>query len=257
MASPESTQGTVQFHHPSLPGGSAETWYRIAGKLQPNSTPLVALHGGPGFPSIVFGDVFDRYAAQSGQPVILYDQVGCGKSTRFPQTRLDNTVWTPKLFVDELENLLKGLGVTTFDLYGHSWGALLGATIAVTEAPFVGHLRRLILASGLSCSSMWGAAQRTLLKKMPQWVQDAIEKGEQDEDYQSEAYQNAVGEYYNRHLCRASPWPKALNDAFAEVAKDDTVYLTMWGPSEVRSTGNLKGTCIFMYRCLCCLLTGI
>lgn len=258
MASPESTQGTVQFHHSALPGGSAETWYRIVGKLQPNSTPLVVLHGGPGFPSIVFGDVFDRYAAQSGQPVILYDQVGCGHSTRFPETRLDTTVWTPKLFADELENLLKGLGVTTFDLYGHSWGSILAATVATTEAPFVGHLQRLILASGLSSSSMWEKAQRALIKKMPQWVQDAIEKGERDEDYESEAYQKAVGEYYNKHLCRASPWPKALNDAFAEVAKDDTVYLTMWGPSEVRSTGNLKGTCIYMcVNSVLTLLTGV
>ncbi|PNP39874.1 hypothetical protein TGAMA5MH_08139 [Trichoderma gamsii] len=240
MASLETTKGTVQFRHSSLPGGSAETWYRVVGKLQPNSTPLVLLHGGPGFPSIIFGDVFDKYAAQSGNPVILYDQVGCGKSTHFQQTRLDTSLWTPKLFVAELENLLKELGVTTFDLYGHSWGALLAAQVAITEAPFVGHLRRLILASGLSCSSLWEKAQRTLLKQMPQSVQDAIEKGEREKDYQSEAYQNAIGQYYNRHVCRTSPWPDALNDAFAEAGKDDTVYFTMWGPSEVTVTGNLK-----------------
>ncbi|UKZ68350.1 uncharacterized protein TrAtP1_009389 [Trichoderma atroviride] len=240
MASLESTQGTVQFRHSSLPGGSAETWYRIVGKLQPNSTPLVLLHGGPGIPSVIFGDVFDKYAAQSGNPVILYDQVGCGKSTHFQQTRLDTSLWTPKLFVDELENLLKELGVTTFDLYGHSWGALLAAQVAITEAPFVRHLRRLILASGLSCSGLWETAQRTLLKQMPQSVQDAIEKGEREKDYQSEAYQNAIGAYYNQHVCRTSPWPEALNDAFAEAGKDDTVYFTMWGPSEVTVTGNLK-----------------
>ncbi|KAM0513928.1 hypothetical protein ACHAPE_007283 [Trichoderma viride] len=240
MSSLESTQGTVQFRHSSLPGGSAETWYRVVGKLQPNSTPLVLLHGGPGIPSVIFGDVFDKYTAQSGNPVILYDQVGCGKSTHFQQTRLDTALWTPKLFVDELENLLKELGMTTFDLYGHSWGALLAAQVAITEAPFVGHLRRLILASGLSCSSLWEKAQRTLLKQMPQSVQDAIEKGEREEDYQSEAYQNAIGEYYNQHVCRTSPWPEALNDAFAEAGKDDTVYFTMWGPSEVTVIGNLK-----------------
>lgn len=252
MTSLESTQGTVQFRHSSLPGGSAETWYRIVGKLQPNSTPLVLLHGGPGIPSVIFGDVFDKYAAQSGNPVILYDQVGCGKSTHFQQTRLDTALWTPKLFVDELENLLKELGVTTFDLYGHSWGALLAAQVAITEAPFVGHLRRLILASGLSCSSLWEKAQRLLLKQMPQSVQDAIEKGEREEDYQSEAYQNAIGEYYNQHVCRTSPWPEALNDAFAEAGKDDTVYFTMWGPSEVTVTGNLKSMCIYM--CGCCVV---
>lgn len=241
MASLESTEGTVQFRHSSLPGGSAETWYRIVGNLQPDSTPLVLLHGGPGIPSIIFSDVFDKYAAQSGNPLIVYDQVGCGKSTHFQQTRLDTSLWTPKLFVDELENLLGKLGVTTFDLYGHSWGALLAAQVASTDRPFVRHLRRLILASGLSCSSQWEVAQRALLKQMPQSVQDAIEKGERERDYQSAAYQEAINAYYQQFVCRTSPWPEALNNAFAEAGKDDTVYFTMWGPSEVTVTGGLKG----------------
>lgn len=241
MASLDSTEGTVQFRHSSLPGGSAETWYRIVGKLQPGSTPLVLLHGGPGIPSIVFGDVFDKYAAQSGNPVILYDQVGCGKSTRFPQTRLDESLWTPKLFIDELENLLKELGVTTFDLYGHSWGAILASSVAITDLPFVRHLRRLILGSGLSCSSQWEVAQRALLKTMPQSVQDAIEKGEREKDTESAAYQEAINTFYQQYVCRASPWPEALTNAFAELGKDDTVYFTMWGPSEIASTGSLKG----------------
>ncbi|GFP58479.1 L-amino acid amidase [Trichoderma asperellum] len=240
MASLESTEGTVQFRHSSLPGGSAETWYRIVGNLQPDSTPLVLLHGGPGIPSIIFSDVFDKYAAQSGNPLIVYDQVGCGKSTHFQQTRLDTSLWTPKLFVDELENLLGKLGVTTFDLYGHSWGALLAAQVASTDRPFVRHLRRLILASGLSCSSQWEVAQRALLKQMPQSVQDAIEKGERERDYQSAAYQEAINAYYQQFVCRTSPWPEALNNAFAEAGKDDTVYFTMWGPSEVTVTGGLK-----------------
>jgi proline-specific peptidase len=176
MASQESSEGIVHFRHASLPGGSAETWYRIAGKLQPDSTPLVLLHGGPGIPTPVWGDVFDKYAAQSGQTVIFYDQVGCGKSTRFPETRLNKSLWVPELFVDELENLLKALGVKSFDLYGHSWGAMLASHVASTDAPFVGGLRKLILASGLSSAHQWSAAQRELLKEFPQSVQDAIEK---------------------------------------------------------------------------------
>jgi L-proline amide hydrolase len=252
MASIKGTEGTVQFHHSSLPGGSAETWYRIVGDLQPDSTPLVLLHGGPGIPSPIFSDVFDKYAALSGNPVILYDQVGCGRSTRFRQTRLDTSVWTVQLFVDELENLLKELGVTTFDLYGHSWGALLAAQVAVTDAQFVGNLRRLILGSGLSCSKQWETAQKTLLKQMPQTVQDAISKGERDEDYESAEYQAAVETYYNHFVCRTSPWPDALTEGFAEVAKDDTVYLTMWGPSEIKPTGCLKGMYTVSFFCRAC-----
>ena len=147
MMSKSITQGIVQFRHASLPGGCGETWYRIVGKLQPDSCPLVLLHGGPGSPSSIFHNHFDDLAVISGNHLIFYDQIGCGRSTHFPEAREDTSLWTVQLFVDELENLLNKLRVTRFDLYGHSWGGMLAAQVAVLDTLFVRNLRRLIIAS--------------------------------------------------------------------------------------------------------------
>src|SRR5262245_38772201 len=58
-----------------VPGG--RVWYRIVGSG--TATPLVALHGGPGFPS----DYLSPLAKLGDErPVVFYDQLGCGKSDR-------------------------------------------------------------------------------------------------------------------------------------------------------------------------------
>src|SRR2546429_7828152 len=53
------------------------TWYRVSGK--PGRTPLVALHGGPGSTHNYFAPL-ERLAGE--RPVVLYDQLGCGRSVR-------------------------------------------------------------------------------------------------------------------------------------------------------------------------------
>jgi len=54
-------------------------------------------------------------------PVILYDQLGIGASSHYPGVPKD--FWVPELFMDELDNLTRALGIhEDFDLLGHSWG---------------------------------------------------------------------------------------------------------------------------------------
>lgn len=56
-------------------------------------------------------------------PVICYDQIGNGASTHLPNAPKE--FWTPDLFMDELENLLKHLEISdNFDLVGQSWGGM-------------------------------------------------------------------------------------------------------------------------------------
>jgi proline-specific peptidase len=122
--------GKVPFKIPShdLQG---ETAYEIYGDLESGKVPLICLHGGPGFPhsyllpmSLVLTDY--------GVPVVMYDQIGCGDSTRFPDRMGDATLWNPELFVAELENLKQALGIKTFDLLGQSWGGMLAAHVRLT-----------------------------------------------------------------------------------------------------------------------------
>lgn len=45
--------------------------------------------------------------ADYGVPVIMYDQMGCGESTRFRDRVLDAEFWTTELFVEELAHLIE------------------------------------------------------------------------------------------------------------------------------------------------------
>ncbi len=53
-------------------------------------------------------------------PVLFYDQIGNGASSHVKDA--PNKFWRPQLFMDELDNLLNKLSITSFDLLGHSWG---------------------------------------------------------------------------------------------------------------------------------------
>ncbi|KZL84909.1 l-amino-acid amidase [Colletotrichum incanum] len=234
--------GKVPFSHPSIPPSvQPETYYRIFGDLASTITPVVVLHGGPGIPHVYLAPLFNRYHALTRTPIILYDQIGCGGSTRFPSKAGDEDFWTTDLFVAELENLLSHLDVERFDLYGHSWGAMLGAIVATpSSSPLAFRVRRLVIGSGPASMTHWEEAQHEWLKRLPDPVREAIENADRDKDYESDEYKAAVLEYYKVHLCRVWPFPQALSDAFEEMEKDHTVYSTMCGPSEITITGSLR-----------------
>ena len=108
MQSP-SKEGSIAFAAPGA-DESCSTYYRIFGPLPSSSTPppLVCLHGGPGCASEYLLPMTDL---SDGRPVILYDQLGCGRSTHLPARRGDVDFWTEALFRAELDNLIDTLGL--------------------------------------------------------------------------------------------------------------------------------------------------
>jgi len=110
------------------PFGEWQTWYRITGDLHSGKTPLVVAHGGPGCTH----DYLLALAklADTGRPVVHYDQIGGGRSTHMPERGGD--FWTVDLFLDEITNLLTFLGINDrYFLLGQSWGGMLGAEHAI------------------------------------------------------------------------------------------------------------------------------
>ncbi|GAB7356417.1 hypothetical protein MBLNU459_g7189t1 [Dothideomycetes sp. NU459] len=228
--------GTIPF---TIPGSSleTETWYALYGKLSSGTIPLICLHGGPGIAHNYILPCSHVSSAPYSRPVILYDQVGCGNSTHLSDKKGDTKFWTPELFMAELDNLKSHFGITTFDLLGQSWGGMLGAQYAITNPP---GLRRLIISDSPANMKTWVETANELRKRLPRDVQETLTRCETEGRTDTEEYEKAVMVFYERFVCRVVPFPDEFVASLDQVKKDDTVYLTMNGPSEFFVSGSLK-----------------
>jgi L-proline amide hydrolase len=211
-----------------------ETWYRVCGDLGSGMTPLVVAHGGPGC-THDYVDAF-RDIAETGRAVIHYDQIGNGRSTHLRDKPAD--FWTPALFLDELDSLLKHLGIAdNYALLGQSWGGMLGSEHAVTTPP---GLRALIIANSPASMGLWRQAAARLRNELPAEVQATLLAHEAAGTIASDDYKAASQVFYSRHVCRLDPWPDEVRRTFDAMDADPTVYHAMNGPTEFHVIGSLK-----------------
>ncbi len=211
-----------------------QTWYRVTGDLGSAKLPLVVLHGGPGFTF----DCLDclKALAHTGRAVVHYDQLGNGRSTHLRDTGAD--FWTPRLFLDELENLTRHLGISgAYHVLGLSWGGMLGAEHAVTQP--IG-LRALVIANAPASMALWMREANRLREELPSEVQVTLLRHEKAGTTDSPEYQTAMRVFYDRHVCRVKPWPPEVQRSIDAAIADPTVYMTMNGPSEFHVIGTLK-----------------
>ncbi|TCD71646.1 hypothetical protein EIP91_007393 [Steccherinum ochraceum] len=228
--------GEVDFDVPSA-GKPCKTHYWISGDLKSGITPLVVAHGGPGSTHLYVATHIELTKTH-GIPVILYDQIGNGLSTHLPEKRGDEAFWSVELFIDELDNLVKKLGISeSYDLLGHSWGGMFGSAFAVRQPK---GLRKLVLASSVACMQDWMDAGAKLQKGLPEDVQATIEKHDAAGTTDNKEYQDAMDVFYARHICRVDPLPSGFVLDNEWMANDSTVYHTMNGPSEFHIKGSLK-----------------
>ena len=205
-----------------------KVWYRIVGADKPG-IPLLVLHGGPGAPHDY---LVNLEALADERPVIFYDQLGCGNSDR----PTDSSLWTTDRFVEEVEQIRTALNLKEFHILGQSWGGFLAASYFLKYGSE--NVQSIIFSAPLLSSERWLNDQRYWISLLPQADQDTISKYEASGDFTSVSYQEAVQQFYIRHLCRLDPWPEALNLTFQKMGAE--VYTYMWGPSEFTITGILK-----------------
>ena len=208
-----------------VPGG--RVWTEVHGGG--DATPLLVLHGGPGMPSHYLTSLV---ALADERPVVLYDQLGCGRSER----PVDPSLWTVERAVAELEAVREALGLARVHVLGHSWGGFLGIAHAGQHRDRVASL---VLASPLVSVEGWLEDAAELLRRLPAEVQAVIARHEADRSFTDPAYLEATDVFYRRFLCRLDPWPPELERTFAELGSGP--YETMWGPSEFTQTGTLRG----------------
>jgi L-proline amide hydrolase len=220
-------------HEGRMSWNGHETWYRVVGDLDSGPTPVVVLHGGPGAAHDYTEPIADL--SRFGRGCVLYDQLGCGKSTHLPDAPAE--FWSPQLFKDELAELTRDLGVAgRYALVGQSWGGMLAMEHALDHPA---GLRAIVVADSPASMPLWVEEATRLRSDLPQDVQDTLTRHEAAGTTDDPAYEKAVRVYYDRHLCRI-PWPDCVERSFAQMAEDPTVYHTMNGPSEFHCIGSLK-----------------
>ncbi len=220
------SDGDTHEGYINVTGG--RVWFRIVG-AESAGTPLLVLHGGPG----ATHDYLEPLAALADErPVVFYDQLGCGNSDR-PD---DPALWTVERYVREVGEVRDALGLERVHLLGQSWGGALAAEY-VLSAESEG-VESLILSAPLLDADRWVADQRVNLAAFPEEMQEAVREAEATGNFDSPEYQDAMADYYSRHVCRTDPWPECLNRTFEKISLP--VYLGMWGPSEFTCTGSLR-----------------
>jgi proline iminopeptidase len=220
---PASVDAAAREGHVSVRGG--RIWYRMEGGG--TGTPIILLHGGPGFPSAYLRSLL---ALSDDRPVYIYDQLGTGLSDH-PS---DTSLWHIERFVEELQAFRDSLGLSEVYLYGHSWGTMLAGRYMEGKPSGV---QGVIFASPCLSAARWMQDADSLVRLLPDANQRAIAAANSSGDYQSLAYQAAMAAYAERYINRT---PFDSQTIRANERMNMEVYLQMWGPSEFRATGNLK-----------------
>jgi L-proline amide hydrolase len=221
VAAMKAREGYVDFR-------GYRTWYRFVGDLNSPVTPLLALHGGPGSTHNYFGPL-EGLATEL--PVVLYDQIGCGKSER-----PNDIEWSVDVFRDEVAAVREHLGLERVHLLGTSWGGMLAQEHVLSGATGVVSL---ILSSTLANLALWNEEQLKLRNALPPDVVEVLERHEAAGTFEDPEYEEAMGVYFDRHFYRG-PQPRPELEAMAKGRAPD-VYRAMQGPNEWTTTGALKG----------------
>ena len=225
------TPATLPEGDGMLPGPGGRIWYRVVGSG--TGTPIIGIHGGPGGTSCRLREL-GRLGAE--RPVIIYDQLGSGRSERRDAVA-DTALWTLPRFVAEIDSIRARLGLREVILSGYSWGGSVALEYALTR-PNSG-VKALVLGSPLVGTRRWLADADTLVMALPEPQRRAIAIADSTGRYDAPEFKVANDTFTARHVQRPGPGSASFPEC-AGVKGNDAIYRYMWGPSEFRSTGTLR-----------------
>jgi proline-specific peptidase len=151
-----------------VPGG--KVWYRAVGD-NADATPLLCLHGGPGFTHYYLEPL---EALADRRRVIFYDQLGCGRSDR-PD---DVSLWNVERFVEELARVRVALELDRVHLFGSSWGGMLAMQYVLDRPGDRPGLESLILCGSPASMIRWVRDCDELLAEEPEETRRVIREHE-------------------------------------------------------------------------------
>ena len=209
-------------------GGKYKVWTKRMGS---GPIKVLLLHGGPGF-SHEYLEAMESFLPQAGIEMYYYDQLGCNNSDH-PD---DTSLWTLPRYLNEVEEVRRGLGLDNFVLYGHSWGGILAIEYALN---YPQHLRGLVISNMTAGTQAYLKHTAAIKLQLPPKKLAQLNALEAKQDYDSPEYEKIMmEELYPKMICRTHPWPNSVDRAFAHA--NQTIYVQMQGKSEFLVTGNLK-----------------
>ncbi|HEV8080266.1 MAG TPA: proline iminopeptidase-family hydrolase [Chitinophagaceae bacterium] len=211
--------------------GKYNVWTK---KIGDGKIKVLLLHGGPGFTHDYF-ECFEDFLPKEGIEFYYYDQLGCGNS----DIPTDTTLWNIPRFVEEVEQVRKGLDLDNFYLYGQSWGSMLAMEYL---QKYQSHVRAAVL-SNMTASSKSYVNYTAKLKEQILSPQDIATYDSLDKlkAYNSPEFQSLMmNKLYTKVVCRIplESWPEPLMRAFKKA--NQTIYIQMQGVDEFHVTGNFK-----------------
>jgi len=215
-----------------VPFSIGRTWYRSLAEHDESRVPLLCLHGGPGANWLHL----KPYEALSDERrVVFYDQLGAGNSVVTEPH--DPAMWTPELYVEEVDAVRTALGLERVHVLGHSWGGMLGMQYAAGRPE---GLVSLVVESSPASVPDWMPEVARLRSELPPEVEATLRAHEEAGTIDDPAYEEAAMVFYKRHLCRTDPWPEWLVQCFEALDANPEVYHSMNGPSEFHVIGTIK-----------------
>ena len=211
--------------------GKYRVWTK---KIGDGPIKLLLLHGGPGFTHDYF-ECFEDFLPKEGITIYYYDQLGVGNSDH----PTDTSLWNITRYVEEVEQVRKGLGLENFYLLGHSWGSMLAMEYL---QKYQQHVKAAVLSNmtaGIKSYVTYSNQQKNeFLTKEELHRFDSLDKLGL---YESPEYQNLLmNKLYTRNICRIplENWPEPLMRAFTKA--NHAIYTQMQGVDEFHVTGNFK-----------------
>ena len=215
-------------------GGKYDVWTKRVGNNP--KIKVLLLHGGPSATHEYF-ESFDSFFPQEGIEYYYYDQLG----SYYSDQPTDTSLWNIERFVEEVEDVRKGLNLTSenFYLLGNSWGGILAMEYALK---YQANLKGLIISNMMASAPDYGRyANEVLAKQLDPKVLEEIRALEAKNDFGNPRYMELLlPNFYAQHLCRfpVDEWPDPVNRAFKHL--NGTVYTLMQGPSEFGISGKLE-----------------
>jgi proline iminopeptidase len=183
-------------------------------KIGDGKVNLLLLHGGPG-QSHEYFEIFSKYLPIRGVTIYYYDQFGSYFSEDPTTEQLaDTSIWKVSRYVEEIEEVRKGLKLDKFFIYGHSYGALLALAYTYKYQP---HIKGIIFSDMNpfpkdfdQCVSLSARQTDSLLKKVERYNL-LIKNKLAGLPYNQKMYQAGFDSVFNRNfVVRADTLPDEL-----------------------------------------------